>query len=67
MIYITKDNDMLDEVCYKYYQNSNVITDVLEANHFLADKGPILQAGIEINLPELPEELYDVKTVKLWD
>ena len=67
MIYITKDNDMLDAICFDYYQNTKIITEVLNANRFLADYGPLLKAGIEINLPQISNESNYVKTVKLWD
>ncbi|RDH91918.1 MAG: phage tail protein [endosymbiont of Seepiophila jonesi] len=68
MRYRTKDGDMLDAICWKYYsQQAGAVEIVLEANPGLADIGAVLSAGILIELPELPEPNQIITTVRLWD
>lgn len=64
--YITKDGDVLDAICFKYYgSTSGVVEKVLEANRHLAELGAIFAAGTKIVLPDLtPEE--ETESVKLW-
>ena len=64
--YITKDGDVLDSICFKYYgSTSGVVENVLEANRHLAELGAIFAAGTKIVLPDLtPEE--ETESVKLW-
>lgn len=65
--YRTKAGDMLDSICYKQYEARPGATEaVLEANAGLAEYGPVLPAGLVIELPDLPE-LEPAQTVKLWD
>jgi phage tail protein X len=65
--YRTKQGDVLDYVCYQYYGRQAEVTEaVLEANPHLADVGPILPAGLVIEMPELPEPEAP-ETVRLWD
>ena len=40
---------------------------VLEANPGLAERGPLLPAGLLIELPELPAESRESGAVRLWD
>ena len=56
MTYTTKQDDVLDDVIHRYYgDTSNGIVElVLESNRGLADFGPILDAGIVIQLPARP-------------
>ncbi|MFA5688564.1 MAG: tail protein X [Kiritimatiellales bacterium] len=71
VVYTTKDGDMVDAICFRRYGRSAGITEaVLAANIGLAAHGPILPAGIEINLPDYgtPEKRPEKKeTVQLWD
>ena len=67
MQYRTKEGDTLDAICWKYYGQQNVINIVLEANPGLADKGTVFEAGIVIELPDLPEPSQIINTVRLWD
>lgn len=68
--YVTKTDDMLDLICFRYYNKRQIgaVEAVLEANHAigLAAYGPRLPRGITITLPDLPDE-RTVPTVKLWD
>lgn len=64
--YKTRDGDTLDYICWKHYgRQSEAVETVLEANRHLADKGPVLSAGVVIELPELPQPKA-VEEVELW-
>lgn len=58
-IYITKDGDMLDAVCFAYYGSTleGQVETVLEANRAL-DLGQYvtLPAGLAITLPEIEKQ-----------
>ncbi|AQX31191.1 tail protein X [Bartonella schoenbuchensis] len=67
-IYVTKNGDMVDAICWKHYpkgQQALAVERVYTANHRLADLGPILKAGVTIVLPALP---YPQATpvIRLW-
>ena len=64
--YITKDGDVLDAICWKYYGSTvGTVEKILEANRHLAELGNIFSAGVKIILPDLtPEE--ESESVKLW-
>jgi phage tail protein X len=57
-IYTTKAGDMLDAVVWNFYgrQDNRLVEITLEANRNLAELGPVLPAGIEITLPNVPAE-----------
>ena len=64
--YVTKDGDVLDAICWKYYgSTTGVVEKVLEANRHLAELGSIFAAGIKIILPDLSQE-EETESVKLW-
>jgi phage tail protein X len=64
--YITKDGDVLDSICFKYYgSTSGIVEKVLEANRHLAELGSIFAAGVKIILPDLTQE-EETESVKLW-
>lgn len=64
--YKTRSGDVLDEICWRVYGDESRFIDVLAANSALAELGPILPAGIDIVLPDLPAK-QTIKTVSLWD
>lgn len=67
--YQTHDGDVLDAVCAVYYGTENlstVITQVLEANPGLADRGAVYPAGLLITLPDLAPPVAD-SPFSLWD
>ena len=65
--YVTKDNDMLDDICWKQYgQKSGVVEIVLKANSGLAEYGCFLPVGLVITLPSIPKK-PDKITIKLWE
>jgi phage tail protein X len=67
--YLTKQGDMLDDVCDKYYGTSrNGVTEaVLQANPGLARHGPRMPAGLTITLPDIQTPAKAEKLVQLWD
>ncbi|ACS80172.1 tail protein X [Maridesulfovibrio salexigens] len=66
IIYTTKDGDMLDHICWKHYGTESAVPEVLEANPGLVDLGAVLEAGVEIILPEIATPEPDQGT-SLWD
>ena len=54
--YQTRTGDVLDDIVNRYYgrQDNGTVELVLEANRGLADNGPVLPAGLTINLPDAP-------------
>lgn len=67
MKYRTRQGDQVDAICWRYYGRENAAEAVFEANPRLADLGPILPTGIEIELPDLATPTAATTTVKLWD
>jgi phage tail protein X len=64
--YVTKDGDVLDAICWKYYgSTTGVVEKVLEANRHLAELGAIFSAGVKIILPDLTLA-EETESVKLW-
>lgn len=66
--YITKDGDTADLIAWQYYgtRDGLVVEKLLDANHGLADRGPLLPAGVTIVLPEFTLPATQ-DTIKLWD
>lgn len=65
--YRTKDGDMIDHVCWRFYkQQSGAVEAVLEANPGLCERLPLLPANIVIVLPELPKPVTEVQPIRLW-
>lgn len=65
--YVTSDGDVVDEVCWRHYgRQVGVVERVLEFNPGLADRGPVLPAGVEIELPVLPSDLTESKITRFW-
>lgn len=72
-IYRTKDGDVLDAIIHAAYGQctDSQLRAVLEANPGLADRGPVLPAGLPISLPDSVQEsdrnALQGKGVTLWD
>ena len=68
MDYVTRQNDLLDDVVFRYYGDTDrrIVEDVLEANRGIADYGPELPAGLTITLPERAPAAAETLT-RLWD
>lgn len=66
--YISKDGDMLDQICHDFYGESKKFTElVLEKNSRLANYDTVLPAGVEINLPDAIEVEQESTLIRLWD
>ncbi|MFK7827942.1 MAG: tail protein X [Oligoflexales bacterium] len=66
--YITKDQDTLDEVVFRYYgETKGYLEKVLAENRHLAGKGDFYKAGIIIKLPDIDVPKKTKKTLSLWD
>lgn len=66
MMYRTKDRDMVDLICHNYYGGEpHSVEAVYDRNPGLADHGPILPAGVVIDLPDA--QPAEPQTIRLWD
>lgn len=63
--YTTKENDVLDWICWKHYGTTSVIETVLAANPTLTDYK--LPAGTVVNLPYIDSMKDKRREIKLWD
>jgi phage tail protein X len=67
-IYQAKDGDMIDEICWRYYERGQqplAVERVYEANHGLARQGPKLVAGTRVVLPDLPRPA-STPIIRIW-
>ena len=66
-IYRTRQGDRVDQICHRYYGRRPGATEaVYQANPGLADLGTVLDSGVEITLPDLPDTTTE-STIRLWD
>ncbi len=63
--YLTRDGDMLDWICWRHYGRSDTLEVVLAANPGLAECGPVLPAGIELTLPDIPPPAPQ-RILRIW-
>ncbi|GHU18700.1 tail protein X [Alphaproteobacteria bacterium] len=66
VVYVTKDNDVLDHICWKYYGTSDAVHQVLQANPHLVKFDYVLPRGVQIKLPVLERQQIN-REVRLWD
>ncbi len=65
--YRTKEGDMLDAICYRYYgSQSGAVELVLATNQNLSRQNEQLPAGVIITLPDLPNQTKDITPIRLW-
>lgn len=65
--YQTKDNDMLDEVVYRFYGTTcGTVEETLEANPGLAAWGTRLPAGLTVTLPTITGPVTEAP-IRLWE
>lgn len=66
--YTTSDGDSADYIAWKHYGTTEgrVTEQLLDANRGLADFGPLLPAGIQLQLPVLTPDSKPAG-VRLWD
>ncbi|MCU5773079.1 tail protein X [Erwiniaceae bacterium BAC15a-03b] len=59
--------DTVDAICWRYYGRTQGLTElVLQANPGLAEVGPFLPHGMELELPDQVSAATS-QTVQLWD
>lgn len=59
--------DTVDVLCWRHYGRTAGVTEqVLEANPGLAEHGPVLPMGLEVELPDQPTRPV-TKRLQLWD
>lgn len=59
--------EQLDALCWRHYGRTQGVTEqVLKANPGLAEYGPFLPHGLQVELPDIPTTTT-VQTVQLWD
>ena len=67
-IYLAKDGEMVDEICWRYYAAAQMpvaVERVYAANRGLSALGPRLKAGTAIILPDLPLP-EAVPLIRIW-
>jgi phage tail protein X len=64
VVYTTKENDVLDWICFKHYGTTAVLEQVLAANPDLTDEK--LPAGVVVKLPYIASVKSGKKEIKLW-
>lgn len=64
--YTTRDGDVLDAICWRYYGDTELVVTVLESNPGLCEQGQTYPAGIVIILPDRPAPAVQ-QSVSLWD
>ena len=65
--YKTKQNDVIDWICWKHYGfTSGLVDQVIRVNPQIAEYDDFLPEGLLINLPEISKE-NSIKQIKLWD
>lgn len=66
--YTTRDGDTVDLIANKVYGRTTgqIVEIILDANPGLSARGPILDAGVIIALPDIPEPEQS-QGVRLWD
>lgn len=63
---ITRQNDTLDEVCYRTFGRTDMIVEVIEQNpHVLCPA--LLPMDMSITLPDKTATVTMKTTIKLWD
>lgn len=59
--------DTVDLLCWRHYGRTAGVTEaVLEANPGLAEYGPVLPNGLEVELPDQPTQPAATR-LQLWD
>ncbi len=66
--YRTRQGEVLDLICLRHYgDRAGIVERVLDLNPGLAAKGPVLPIGTLVQLPDLPQQIKQAATIKLWD
>ena len=69
MIVQAEAGDTVDSLCWRVLGTTSAVTEqVLARNPGLADLGPVLPAGLSVDLPDAADLATATRpTVKLWD
>jgi phage tail protein X len=69
LTYKTRDGDIVDQIGWRHYgtQSAAMLRAVFKANPGLADHGAVLQAGVDIMLPDIEQPADEDNGVALWD
>ncbi len=62
---VTRDGDVLDDLVWRHYGRNDLIAAVLESNPHLAQLSPVMEAGLVIELPDLPLPA-EAPVIRLW-
>jgi phage tail protein X len=64
----THQGDTVDALCYRHYgRTQGLVEAVLEKNPGLADHGPVLPHGLQVDLPDAPTQQTNTTLLQLWD
>lgn len=68
MQYVCRQGDVLDDIAWRQYGANgwDVVNTVLAANPGLAERGPLMPAGLVIELPVIERPAPVRKGVSLW-
>lgn len=65
---VTHQDDTVDALCFRHFgRTQGLVEAVLELNPGLADHGPILPHGLQVDLPDTPTQQTNTQLLKLWD
>jgi phage tail protein X len=66
---ITHQGDTVDALCFRHLgRTQGVVEIVLEQNPGLADYGPVLPHGLQVDLPDTTTQPTNTPTLlRLWD
>ncbi|KFD18330.1 tail protein X [Tatumella ptyseos] len=67
--YLSRDGDMPDGICAAHYGAANpafTLSQLLEANPGLAERGAVYPAGLVIVLPDITQPV-STGSLSLWD
>jgi phage tail protein X len=65
---ITHQGDTVDALCFRHLgRTQGVVEIVLERNPGLADYGPILPHGLQVDLPATTNQPTNTPLLRLWD
>ena len=66
-IYTTRQFDMIDEICHRWYGGTvGTVEAVMAANPALSELLPILPEGVNIFMPDLPDPSEAVSLLRIW-
>lgn len=66
MTYQTREGDMLDDICWRYYEREDAVIDVLNANPGIVEYGAVLPKGLMVLLPDVDFSEV-IESIGLWD